>query len=179
MRMAECTAAPCNDKVDGCTLFAAAAAAAMSLAKSLHPQTQPHFICTDLSAPATLDLVKRPTSLHYVTLPLSRDTVQASHSCLSIIIVVKMTSLGPLTTVFTVPSTCASVITSNSGNLFFGHFATVDLRCYPPGASSLTTQWFSSYYWSPGVCPWSWTTACIYTEIQFAAAETASLCCPL
>jgi hypothetical protein len=95
------------------------------------------------------------------------------------LIFVKMTDLGPLTTIFNVPSTCTSVITSFSGALFIGHFVSVDLRCYPPGASSLTTQWFSSYYWSPGVCPLSWTTACSYTEVQFAAADTASLCCPL
>lgn len=90
--------------------------------------------------------------------------------------------VGPLTTTFTPPSTCLSIITSTTSrpsySLFIGHWALGDLNCYPSVTSSI--DFWSDYVWSPGICPSGYSTACTYdpSAISFDPAATASLCCP-
>jgi hypothetical protein len=86
---------------------------------------------------------------------------------------------GPLTTIFTPPPSCTDIVTSAGGSLYIGHWADHNAdSCYPS-----STNWFDygagHYYWSPGVCPEGFTTACHFTDVKFAnTAISASVCCP-
>ncbi|KAN0113234.1 hypothetical protein V8E51_006185 [Hyaloscypha variabilis] len=106
---------------------------------------------------------------------------------------------GPLTTIFTPPSSCLSTLTFNSG-MYFGHADTYyyDSSCYPSSYSSTYTlladngDW-NQYYYSPAQCPDAWAHATTFTSYFTNAADTplgaevlfslgsdttAVLCCP-
>lgn len=94
---------------------------------------------------------------------------------------------GPLTTIFTPPTTCLDVITSGLSpyspgySLFIGHFGpyySPALTCSPT-ATALINYYTDNYYWSPGYCPSGYTTACSYTPVNLGPKVTASLCCPM
>ncbi|KAK0514191.1 hypothetical protein JMJ35_002808 [Cladonia borealis] len=79
----------------------------------------------------------------------------------------------PLTTIFTPPPSCLGVITYD-GVLFWqnGVSQTGDSNCYPASFHNI----YNSYY-SPGICPQSWTSASTYPHAN-KPLETAAFCCP-
>lgn len=82
-----------------------------------------------------------------------------------------------LTTIFTPPSSCSSIITWN-GNLFWqgGILQTNDPNCFPASFSEI----FDGYY-TPGICPQGWTSAGSLTgtgALVFNTAESNAMCCP-
>jgi len=93
---------------------------------------------------------------------------------------------GPLTTIFNPPASCLNTFTSAAGavsttsySLFMGHWGAYNpavSACYPRSVSNF--QFAGDYYWSPGVCPQGYTTACTFTVSGLASTATASLCCP-
>ncbi|KAK4175050.1 hypothetical protein QBC36DRAFT_379673 [Triangularia setosa] len=100
-------------------------------------------------------------------------------------------NVGPVTTVFTGPSTCLST-TSFIGNGIAGFYVAAfwsdATECYPPGTQSLDLH--TAYYYSPGICPSGWApvaslesgfpiTASDYSQKALAPkGTTAWLCCP-
>ncbi|KAK0667684.1 hypothetical protein QBC41DRAFT_347847 [Cercophora samala] len=100
-------------------------------------------------------------------------------------------NVGPVTTVFTGPSTCLST-TSFIGNGIAGFYVAAfwadATECYPTGTQSLNLH--TAYYYSPGICPSGWapvtslengfpTTASDYSQKALAPkGTTAWLCCP-
>ncbi|KAF2645949.1 hypothetical protein P280DRAFT_465689 [Massarina eburnea CBS 473.64] len=101
---------------------------------------------------------------------------------------------GPITTAFSPPASCLDTMTMyGRGTLYFGHFygPFIDTACYPAGANTqkLTdaTSW-DTYYYSPAICPYGWTTATTFsaaypgnnatTWIRLGPGTTAGVCCP-
>ncbi|KAI1780696.1 hypothetical protein F4818DRAFT_14192 [Hypoxylon cercidicola] len=94
-----------------------------------------------------------------------------------------MAGLGPLTTTFTPASGCNSVIsgivytqTLDDGNITTHKYHSLGLsatsECYPPAFE------VHSYY-SPGICPSGWQSACGKQEaIGGSITETRVTCCP-
>lgn len=90
----------------------------------------------------------------------------------------KMTNLGPLTTTLTPLEGCLQTI---YGQIFtdttthkyhsLGRSETSD--CYPSDF-----QVKSDAYYSPGLCPSGWKSACGSVEVLGTAAETRAKCCP-
>ncbi|OCK81515.1 hypothetical protein K432DRAFT_424894 [Lepidopterella palustris CBS 459.81] len=98
------------------------------------------------------------------------------------------TNIGPLTTIFTPPSSCVSVITMyssvtigngiNSGipNLYLGHFGEGDPACFP--LSKPINDFGGDYFYSPGICPYQWTTVPIASGALPPQLGSSALCCP-
>ena|ERR1700753_2403384 len=96
-------------------------------------------------------------------------------------------NVGPLTTIFTPPASCTSVVTlgfspeyGDEVSLFIGHWASytpASAACYPQSATPFDF-WTQEYYWSPGICPEGFTTACNYGVVTHGPDTSASLCCP-
>lgn len=96
-----------------------------------------------------------------------------------------MAGLGPLTTTFTPASGCNSVIsgivftqTLDGGNTTTHKYHSLGLsatsECYPPGF-----EVNSNAYYSPGICPSGWQSACGRQEaIGGSITETRVTCCP-
>ncbi|KAK3320990.1 hypothetical protein B0T19DRAFT_254911 [Cercophora scortea] len=92
-----------------------------------------------------------------------------------------MTLLGALTTTFQAPSSCATaaaqiyqIWTSSQYNYVQGPLFPSQSDCFPSGYDASP----SSYY-SPGVCPRGYTSACTRTAAtQDTDTETAVVCCP-
>jgi hypothetical protein len=87
-------------------------------------------------------------------------------------------SMVALTTLFTPPSTCTSLITWN-GNRFWqaGIEQTNDPNCFPTSFASI----FRSFY-SPGVCPQGWTSTTSVSgagHAVFDLNEMNAMCCPV
>ncbi|KAH8647798.1 hypothetical protein BX600DRAFT_518213 [Xylariales sp. PMI_506] len=87
-----------------------------------------------------------------------------------------MSNLGVLTTTFSPPSSCLSSFsdlyyTLSGAALAVGPISTDG--CFPddfvPG---------SAHYYSPGVCPLGYTSACAYLNSIGSATETIVTCCP-
>jgi len=108
---------------------------------------------------------------------------------------------GPLNYVFTPPASCMSETTLVSyltklsspssaafttTKVFINHFSWGDSACYPPTIATTlgTTRWNNGYYYSPGICPSGWASACQQQTSAFgwsttlASDTTAVLCCP-
>ena len=83
----------------------------------------------------------------------------------------------PLTTIYTPPSSCNTILTYDGGTVWRGQLNSVgDLDCYPPNYS---LAW--DYYYSPGACPSGWYSASSLTgsgALVFNPAETNAICCP-
>ncbi|KAI9745287.1 MAG: hypothetical protein M1818_001567 [Claussenomyces sp. TS43310] len=97
---------------------------------------------------------------------------------------------GPLTTVFTPPSSCLSQLTLTVDEnyittIFQGHDGWGDAACYPPTRTG-TPNWegWGAYYYSPGICPEGYVTACTQTTSQaglnfsLPTSTHAAICCP-
>ncbi|KAI0851899.1 hypothetical protein F5Y00DRAFT_274188 [Daldinia vernicosa] len=95
-----------------------------------------------------------------------------------------MSDLGPLTTTFTPASGCNSILsgivytqTLQDGNTTthkyhsLGPSATSE--CYPPGFEP------ASGFYSPGICPSGWWSACGTLDAIATLTETRATCCPL
>ena len=95
---------------------------------------------------------------------------------------------GPLTTVWSGGLHCLQTYSSGTGgvfaptySLFVGHWGgwAPASTCYPPVAGATSVDIGAPYYFSPGVCPLGWATACSYTgHGGVPASVTASVCCP-
>lgn len=95
-----------------------------------------------------------------------------------------MTSIGPLTTTFSAPSSC----TTNTPRIYQIHtgkeYNYVQGPLFKPGSDCFPSGYVPSpsAYYSPGVCPQGYTPACTnLLPIQTAlapATETAYICCP-
>ncbi|KAK3377254.1 hypothetical protein B0T24DRAFT_620786 [Lasiosphaeria ovina] len=68
----------------------------------------------------------------------------------------KTDNVGPLTTVFTGPTTCLLTTTwiGNMAGFYVAAFWDDITQCYPTGTQSLNLH--TGYYYSPRMCPSSW-----------------------
>ncbi|KAF2114096.1 hypothetical protein BDV96DRAFT_647582 [Lophiotrema nucula] len=103
---------------------------------------------------------------------------------------------GPITSIFEQPTSCLATLTLNQNriDLYWGHYGEsyVDSSCYPkptvPVNNLVTPSSWNSYWYSPAVCPQSWTQATTFatvmpggddlTLISLGTDTTAALCCP-
>ncbi|KAJ4397303.1 hypothetical protein N0V93_001527 [Gnomoniopsis smithogilvyi] len=90
-----------------------------------------------------------------------------------------MSNAGPLTTTFTAPASCTTatglyqIWDSNTYHFEQGPLASMT-DCFPSGYDASASQ-----YYSPGICPSGYTTACSSTDVLSATVtETAYTCCP-
>ncbi|KAN0104895.1 hypothetical protein V8E51_010640 [Hyaloscypha variabilis] len=89
-------------------------------------------------------------------------------------------SVGSLTTTFTPPTSCLtsfsttewSTVATGVGFFFAGPFLTTS-GCMPPNF-----QFTSTAYYSPGVCPDGYTSACTSLSSIGTVSETIVTCCP-
>lgn len=78
----------------------------------------------------------------------------------------------PLTTIFTPPASCNSIITYDGTTLWQnGVRQTGDASCYPP-AFYQELLW---NYYSPGICPEQWTSV---GTLSHPSSNNAAMCCP-
>ncbi|KAK4239273.1 hypothetical protein C8A03DRAFT_14330 [Achaetomium macrosporum] len=91
-----------------------------------------------------------------------------------------MTVVGPLTTTFRAPSSCTTTtpqlyqVRSGSDSRYVeGPLFTSDSDCFPSGYDPTPTN-----YYSPGWCPYGYTTACSSLASLRTETETAVICCP-
>lgn len=98
-------------------------------------------------------------------------------------------SIGPLTTTFTAPPSCLTqthkylntdwncqgnhTTPVPCGWLHLGNIS--DTSCFP---SSYTADSSSDFYYSPGICPTLYSTACSNVIGTGSAAQTIATCCP-
>lgn len=95
---------------------------------------------------------------------------------------------GPLTMIWPDGQHCVQTYTSAAGkgwaaiySVFFGHWGSYEAArtCYPPAVAGTAVDVGSNYYFSPGVCPSGYATACAYTgHTNIPDIVTASVCCP-
>ncbi|KAK0658295.1 hypothetical protein QBC41DRAFT_369176 [Cercophora samala] len=92
-----------------------------------------------------------------------------------------MAAIGPLTTTFSAPSSCATVL-SNFYEVFEGEKESSYVQgplfpthkdCFPSGYDPEPTK-----YYSPGFCPQEYTAACSSIRTSSTVTETAIACCP-
>jgi hypothetical protein len=91
-----------------------------------------------------------------------------------------MTVIGPLTTTFRAPSSCATttpqiyqVWSGTASSYVEGPLFTADPDCFPSGYDPAPTN-----YYSPGWCPRGYTAACSSLASVSTETETAVICCP-
>jgi len=100
------------------------------------------------------------------------------HSPTLLIYPVDIMSVPALTTIFTPASSClyemAQFDGSSFGTLLLGPDPT-PTECYPKGWQPVST-----FYFSPGICPSGFTTACTTSLISSSGqvTETVATCCP-
>ncbi|KAE8446807.1 hypothetical protein EG329_011584 [Mollisiaceae sp. DMI_Dod_QoI] len=108
---------------------------------------------------------------------------------------------GPLTTIFTPPASCLTettvvsfpttalanrTSTFTTTKIFINHFSWGDGNCYPSTIATFdgSTRWGNGYYYSPGICPTGWASACqISTNAlgfptSISSQTSAVMCCP-
>ncbi|KAI0130664.1 hypothetical protein F4814DRAFT_138763 [Daldinia grandis] len=95
-----------------------------------------------------------------------------------------MSDFGPLTTTFTPASECHSIIsgivytqTLQDGNTTTHKYHSLGpsptSECYPPGFEP------ASGFYSPGICPFGWWSACSTLDAIATLTEARVTCCPL
>ena len=91
---------------------------------------------------------------------------------------------GPITTIFTPPSTCLATTTLLTDTYLLNHWLSGDPNCYP-SATEAESIWYSNwggYYYSPAVCPSGWTTMTSLSTISAGPSlgdgTSGYLCCP-
>ncbi|PVI04275.1 hypothetical protein DM02DRAFT_669263 [Periconia macrospinosa] len=99
---------------------------------------------------------------------------------------------GPLTSVFTPPSSCFQLTRSqDNSNFYVGHGADryFDPSCFPSAKSDLQDiKYWTSYYYSPAICPQGYSTVEIFHTnfpgfeksdgVPLGPETSAGLCCP-
>lgn len=104
---------------------------------------------------------------------------------------IKVDNLGPLTTVFTGPTSCLATTTlkpPGSNAYYVAAFWDDVPACYPPGITPFNFHTIPQYY-SPGICPSGWspvtsvggdwpTTASDYSIWAIPSKTNVWLCCP-
>jgi len=99
-------------------------------------------------------------------------------------------NVGPLTTVFSGPTTCLATTTYAGGGVaafYVAAFWDDVTACYPSGTQSLDLH--TGYFYSPGICPSGWApivsletdipkTASGFSTYILGSQTTAWLCCP-
>ncbi|OTB16156.1 hypothetical protein K445DRAFT_317141 [Daldinia sp. EC12] len=94
-----------------------------------------------------------------------------------------MTDLGPLTTTFTPASGCNSILSgivytqtlpdsNTSTHKYHSLGPSATSECYPPGFEP-------AGFYSPGICPSGWWSACGTRDAIATVTETRATCCPL
>jgi hypothetical protein len=102
------------------------------------------------------------------------------------------TNLGPVTTIFTPPSSCLATTTAAYDDPYY--FAWINYfgiagggeSCYPGGSPSGAAQTngaWDNFYYSPAVCPSGWmiVSSLQITEsndVTMNAGTSRGLCCP-
>jgi hypothetical protein len=97
-----------------------------------------------------------------------------------------VTLLGPLTTIFTPPPDCTSItITLSNGTASPTAYApgllNIASSCLPSGqpiGTAFETLSYGENYFSPGICPSSWSSILFSTFSFSGLVETTALCCP-
>ncbi|KAH6847970.1 hypothetical protein B0I37DRAFT_154932 [Chaetomium sp. MPI-CAGE-AT-0009] len=91
-----------------------------------------------------------------------------------------MTVVGALTTTFRAPSSCTTttpqlyqVWSESDSHYVEGPLFTSDSGCFPSGYDPAPTN-----YYSPGWCPYGYTTGCSSLASTGTVTETAVICCP-
>lgn len=110
--------------------------------------------------PLLLRLTNRQMSIAAPGVTSQGDTVTPSH-------------IGPLTTIITPPAPCLTEFWPTDRWLELGVRTRTD--CFPSG---LQTTAPSFGYFSPGICPASYTQAQSLESWWLGAGETGSYCCP-
>ncbi|KAI1406926.1 hypothetical protein F5Y13DRAFT_195924 [Hypoxylon sp. FL1857] len=94
-----------------------------------------------------------------------------------------MTNTGPLTTIFTPAPECSSIVSGTSfKQILDDGYTTIykylslgpntTSKCYPRGFADPFD------YYSPGICPFGWTLACMFIDYAASLTETTAKCCP-
>jgi hypothetical protein len=131
----------------------------------LHFSVLVHFsVCLILhnwiaSTCSTTQLLSKPARYQFPTAPHSRSTNM---------------SVGSLTTTFTPPASCLKSFSTTTWN--FGYYAagpTTTQGCMPDNF-----QFSSTNFYSPGICPVGYTTACQHSNVIGTVSETVVTCCP-
>lgn len=133
-------------------------------------------------------MVKTSYLCHHCSVTKEHDKKQLSPSFLTSHInmatTTKTTNLGPLTTTFSAPSHCLSqtfrytrsdIKCGNEGCGWLHLGNTSDSRCLPSGYHALTG---TEFFYSPGVCPKSYTAACSNVFTSGSELQTIATCCP-
>jgi len=90
------------------------------------------------------------------------------------------TNVGPLTTVFTPPTTCFTpAVESDEPTLFYAYYGNtcwatstestlvLDSSCYPPGTGIVFASYSTIPFYSPDIsCPAGFTSACAVTRVE-------------
>jgi hypothetical protein len=102
---------------------------------------------------------------------------------------VKVDNIGPLTTVFTGPTTCLGTTTLKGTAAYYVAGFWDDIpECYPTGTQSIDFHTMPRYY-SPGICPSGWFPAASagtdwprtdsdYSKWAIPTETNVWLCCP-
>lgn len=85
-------------------------------------------------------------------------------------VLVYMMATFNLTTTFTPPSECLTDVYRYNDNQLLGPMTSI---CYPVGWTNTSTT-----FYSPGICPSGYTTACISANTANTVTETIATCCP-
>lgn len=85
----------------------------------------------------------------------------------------KLSNIGPLTTIFTPGAPCLTETWLDRGHPALGNPTRTD--CYPPG---FTTPAQQVNYFSPGMCPASYTQYRPVAPWWLDQGETGAYCCP-
>lgn len=89
-------------------------------------------------------------------------------------------AIVPLTTIWTPPAGCPSIVSFQSISEVYGTSRPIDQHCAPPDYENV---WWRHGYYSPGVCFSGYTIGCtgsgILNSVSIKATETAALCVPM
>lgn len=85
----------------------------------------------------------------------------------------QLSNIGPLTTIFTPAAACLSTSWLSSEFLRLGPPSPVN--CFPEGFQTTIKQ---AFYFSPGVCPASYTIDKTLSSAWLGRGETGAKCCP-
>lgn len=88
------------------------------------------------------------------------------------------TNMGPITTIFTPPSSCVSVVTmyNQVPYPYLGHYGQGDPACFPQ--SRPIFDFGGDYFFSPAICPHYWTSLPIPSGALPPQLGSSVLCCP-